>query len=114
MDDEHVLRSLGDALERDDPRLAALLRAGPAPAGRPVLTAAEAASAPPGGRTGPPGWSLVVAGLLAAAVVAAAVVLGPVVVGAVGLVLLIASPLAVCWWCDCADELRPPDEPPGR
>jgi hypothetical protein len=29
--------------------------------------------------------------------------------GVLGVTLLIASPIAACWWCATADELRPPD-----
>ncbi|MGY1601446.1 DUF3040 domain-containing protein [Geodermatophilus sp. SYSU D00815] len=90
MDDDPVLRALDEALEHDDPRLAARMRGAP--------------------RHGP---ALMAAGVLAAVLVLlAAVALGPVVIGAVAVVLLVAAPIAVCRCTDCVDRLRPPEGPP--
>jgi hypothetical protein len=125
MDDDPVLRALGDALERDDPRLAALLRAGPSPPARPAVRAPEPPAAPPApappvpaaeaGRATsrhrlrrPRTWCLV---LLALILVGAAVRLGPAALAALAVLLLVASPLAACWWCAAAaDDLRPPEQ----
>jgi hypothetical protein len=88
MDDNPVLRSLGEDLERDDPRLAALL-SGPVRARRRHTAA----------------WLLLAVPLLAAAL------LLPVrtTFGIVALLLIIASPIVVCW------ATAPPEGPvPGR
>jgi Flp pilus assembly protein TadB len=80
MDDEQVLRSLGDDLERNDPRLAALL------------------SEPRHHRFHP------VVLLLGLAVVAAALLLPiTVAVGVVSLLLVVASPFAVFWTWTATD-----------
>jgi hypothetical protein len=124
MDDEPVLRELGAALERDDPRLAALLRAGPTLAGRRVLAGAPPVpTAPPtlrpnadlsGRRRRPPGWVLWLAAVLAAVlVVLASIRLGLAVFGVLGISLLMLSPVVACLWCATATDLRPPDRPVG-
>jgi hypothetical protein len=113
MDDDAVLTALGVALERDDPRLAALLRAGPTPAARRVLAAtAPPLPAPPQGRRRrrPPGWVVGLgAGLTGLLAVLAALPFGLAVFGVLGLVLLVFAPLVACWWCATADEMRPRD-----
>jgi hypothetical protein len=86
MDDEQVLRSLGSDLEREDPRLAALLSGARPHRFHPVLL------------------------VLGLAVVAAALLLPvTVAVGVVSLLLIGASPFAVCWtWTATEEGLRPP------
>jgi hypothetical protein len=79
--DERVLRSLGKDLERDDPRLAALLSGVPA-------------------RRFPRAWLLLVAPLLSVLVLLPVTV----AVGVVSLVLVLASPLAGCLTCGPADD----------
>jgi hypothetical protein len=124
MDDEPVLRELGAALERDDPRLAALLSAGPSLAGRRVLAGAPPVPpAPPslrpiadvsGRRRRPPGWVLWPAVVLAVVlVVLASIRLGLAAFGVLGISLLMLSPVVACLWCATAAELRPPDRPAG-
>jgi len=136
MDDDPVLRELAAELERDDPLLAALLRAGPAGA-RQVLAAPPpwrtpvppvappaprpAGSAPPPAPPVPPlpaarsrrapAW-LVAAGtvLVGVGVVLASIPLGLAVFGVLGITLLLFSPVLALWWCATADELRPPDD----
>ncbi|MGY1640465.1 DUF3040 domain-containing protein [Geodermatophilus sp. SYSU D00703] len=94
MDDDPVLRALGEDLAREDPDLAALLAAGPLPPaprrhGRRVLI-----------------W-LVLTAVLTVAI--SPLLLGPVAFGLMGLAVL-ACPLLVCHW------VLPPapedDEPP--
>lgn len=75
MDDDPVLRSLADDLERDDPRLAALLE-GRKPARRHSLA-----------------WLLLAPVLLALALF---LPLGT-VLGMLGILAIVGSPLAVCW-----------------
>jgi hypothetical protein len=79
MDDDPVLRSLADDLERDDPRLAALLdgRDGP----------------PAGGRGHTVVWALPVVVLLALPLFLPLTT----VLGVLSIVLIVCSPLAVCW-----------------
>src|SRR3954454_19647935 len=115
MDDDPVLRALGAALERDDPRLAALLSDGSEPP-RPAL--ADPTSGLPIPEPTPatthrrraPRWVLVLGGvLLVGLLVLAAVPLGLAGFGVVGLGMLLAWPIIACWWCATVDELRPPD-----
>jgi hypothetical protein len=75
MDDDLVLRSLGDDLERDDPRLAALLD----------------------GRRRPRGHAG--AWLLLAAALGALPLFLPLgtVLGLLAILVIVGSPLAVCW-----------------
>jgi hypothetical protein len=81
MDDEQILRSLGHDLERDDPRLAALLSDRRHHRVHPVVI------------------------LLVLAVVAAALLLPvTVAVGVVSLLLIGASPFAVCWTWTVTDD----------
>jgi hypothetical protein len=90
MDVDPVLRTLGEELARDDPRLAALLSG-------PEVTRHR--------------WrprSVIAAVLLAPAVVILALLLPPTVaVGVVAMVLAIASPLVVCWMWASGDGTAP-------
>ncbi|NYJ05298.1 hypothetical protein [Petropleomorpha daqingensis] len=118
MDDDPVLRALAEALERDDPQLAALLRAGPTQHVRRVLAAPARPAAPPGDRPRyrrrPPGWVLWLGCALAAGlVVLASIPLGLAAFGVLGIVLLMLSPLVACLWCATIDEMRPPERPAG-
>ena len=92
MDDDPALRDLGAALERDDPRLAALLRAGPTVAGLRVLAGA----------------------LVTALVLLASIRLGLAAFGVLGICLLVLSPMAACLWCATTEQLRPPEPPATR
>jgi Protein of unknown function (DUF3040) len=86
VDDDPVLRALGDDLARDDPRLAALLGAGPArPAGHRRRRSRGA------------GFLLL---LLTAMVVsvAAPLLVGLPAIGVIGIVLVLASPILVARW----------------
>jgi hypothetical protein len=82
MDNDPVLRSLGEDLARDDPRLAALLSDAGAPHRR---------------------WSartLLVLLLVTPVLGTVALLLPPTVtLGVTAMLLAIASPLAVCWLC---------------
>jgi 4-hydroxybenzoate polyprenyltransferase len=91
VDDDPVLRSLAADLEHDDPRLAAFLTA-------PLPLAALPAAAR---HHHPVGWLLLALTLLCALVVALPIT---VAVGMLAMVLVIASPLAVCWLCSIADD----------
>ncbi|MBB3086939.1 DUF3040 domain-containing protein [Geodermatophilus sabuli] len=94
MDDDPVLRALGEDLTREDPRLAALLTAGAQP------SCAR--------HRGPPGAGFLL--LLVAAVVvsvAAPLVVGLQAIGVIGILLVLASPVVVL---RCATRL-PPDGP---
>jgi hypothetical protein len=84
MDDDPVLRSLGAQLERDDPDLAALLSGGTERTHR-----------------GHPWWLLFLAVPL---VFGAALWLGPAVLGVTALVLGLAAPLVVAFWCMGRDD----------
>ncbi|MGY1705301.1 hypothetical protein ACI79C_12035 [Geodermatophilus sp. SYSU D00697] len=96
MDDDPVLRALGEDLAREDPDLAALLTVGPLPVGR------------------LPAHRRVLPWLMSAVVLAAAlspVLLGPVAFGLLGLAVL-ASPLVVCHWL--LPPCPPEDDHPPR
>jgi hypothetical protein len=86
VDDDPVLRALGDDLARDDPRLAALLGAGPAP--------------PAGRRRSRPRGAGFLLLLLTAMVVsvAAPLLVGLPAIGVMGIVLVLASPILVARW----------------
>jgi hypothetical protein len=87
MDDDPVLRSLGEDLARDDPRLAALL---------------EGVDAAPR-RWGAPRVLLLL--LLASALLTVALLVPPTVaLGATAMLLATLSPLAVCWLCTVGDR----------
>ncbi|MGY1638437.1 DUF3040 domain-containing protein [Geodermatophilus sp. SYSU D00742] len=95
MDDDPVLRELGEDLAREDPRLAALLRDGPGP---PARHRAHR-------RTGA-GALLVLLAAVAVGVVAP-LALGLHALGVIGMLLVLASPVVVLW------AARPPvDGPP--
>lgn len=90
MDEDPVLRSLGEDLARDDPRLAALL-SGPDEVRHRWRTRSV----------------LLLLLLLGPVLVTVALLLPPtVVVGAIAMLLALASPLVVCWLCASVD--RPP------
>jgi hypothetical protein len=90
MDGDPVLRSLGEDLARDDPRLAALLGASAVPHRR---------------------WStrkLLLLLVLTPVLVTTALLVPPTVaVGVTAMLLAITAPLAVCWLC-APDEGRGP------
>jgi hypothetical protein len=89
MDDELVLRSLGEDLARDDPRLAALL---------------SDQDAPPRHRGA---WILLFVVLTPLVVTVGLLVPPTVAVGVAAMVLAVASPLAVCWLCAAAERTAP-------
>jgi hypothetical protein len=81
VDDDAVLRALGEDLARDDPELAARLTAGP------------------GTRTLPPGRGALWLVLLAAAgMVTAPLLLGPAAFGVMAVLVLIGCPFAFSCW----------------
>jgi hypothetical protein len=90
MDADPVLRSLGEDLARDDPRLAALLSASELPHRR---------------------WTtrnLLLLLVLTPALVTTALLVPPTVaVGVTAMLLAVTAPLAVCWLC-ALDEDRGP------
>ena len=92
MDDDPVLRALGEDLARDDPELALRLTTGRCPGhpGRGVL------------------W-LVVLG--AAAAVAAPLLVGPTAFGFMAILVLVGCPLAVSRWAPATDDRRDGDAP---
>jgi Flp pilus assembly protein TadB len=90
MDDDPVLRSLGEDLARDDPLLAAML-GGP-----------DAAPRRRGGR-----WLLMLLLLAPVLVVVALLVPPTVAVGAFAMLMAVGSPLAVCWLCAMSDRTAP-------
>jgi hypothetical protein len=95
VDDDPVLRALGEDLARDDPDLAARLAADPDTLGH------------------PPGrgmlWVVVLGAVVA---VAAPLLLGPAAFGLMALVVLIGCPFAFSCWLP-AGEWWPDDEPPS-
>ena len=96
MDHDPVLRTLAADLERDDPRLAAFLsgrRPGPPPAHHHSLA----------------GW--VLAGALASMLALAVTLPVTVAVGVLAMLVVIASPLAVCWLCSAAEDPPQPRTP---
>ncbi len=96
MDDDPVLRSLGADLERDDPELAALLSgSGPGPSASPAHVHSAL-------------WFVVLVPLLALPVLTAALVLpARVTLGVTAMLLILGSPLAVCWMCAAIDRADP-------
>jgi len=95
-DMDPVLRSLGADLERDDPELAALLSG-----------TAGAIPRPPSPRHRTGLWFLLVP-LLALPVLAAALLLpARVTLGVTAMLLILGSPLAVCWMCAAVDRVDP-------
>ena len=95
MDDDPVLRALGEDLARDDPDLAARLTAGPGTLGSPPALGAL--------------WVVV---LGAVVVVAAPLLLGPAAFGLMALLVLIGLPFALSCWLPVA-EWWPDDDPPS-
>jgi hypothetical protein len=96
VDDDPVLRALGEDLAREDPDLAALLSAGPVPAaprrhGRRLLT-----------------WLALTA---VVSLALAPVLLGPVAFGLMGIAVL-ATPLLVCHWLLSTSPPEDDDPPP--
>jgi hypothetical protein len=89
MDDELVLRSLGEDLARDDPRLAALLSEHDAPHRHRGV------------------WLLLFLVLSPVIVTVGLLVPPTVAVGVTAMLLAVASPLAVCWLCAAADRTGP-------
>ena len=93
--DDPVLRSLSADLQRDDPRLAALLSGTSLPHDRPST------------------W-LRIAVPLVGLVVLTAVLLLPlrVTLGVSAMLLILMSPLAACWMCAAADRAdgKPPPQ----
>ena len=94
MDDDAVLRALGEDLARDDPDLAARLTAGP------------------GARTVPPSrgalWLVLLAAVL---MVTAPLLLGPAAFGVMAVLVLIGCPFAFSCWLP-APEPGPDDDLP--
>ena len=92
VDDDPVLRALGEDLARDDPDLAARLTAGPCPwhPGRGAL------------------W-LVVLGATAA--VAAPLLIGPAAFGLMAILVLVGCPIAVSRWAPATEDRRDGDAP---
>jgi hypothetical protein len=89
MDDDPVLRSLGEDLARDDPRLAALLD---------------------GTDAGHRHWGARAAAilLLTAVLLTVALLVPPTVaLGAIAMLLALLSPLAVCWLCTWSERTVP-------
>jgi Protein of unknown function (DUF3040) len=91
VDDDAVLRALGEDLARDDPDLAARLSAGPGTPGRGVL------------------WVVLLGAL---GTVAAPFLLGPAAFGVMALLVLIGCPFALCCWLPAA-EWWPDEDPPS-
>ncbi len=95
MDDDPVLRALGEELARDDPDLAARLAAGPCSPARPPGRGAL--------------WMVL---LGAGAAVAAPLLLGPAAFGVMALLVLIGCPFALSCWLPVV-EPWPDDDPPS-
>ena len=95
MDDDPVLRALGEELAREDPDLAARLSAGP------------------GTRVRPPGrgalWLVVLGAVVG---VAAPLLIGPAAFGVMALLVLFGCPFAVSRWLP-AVPAGPDDDPPS-
>jgi hypothetical protein len=89
MDDDPVLRSLGEELARDDPRLAALLSGSDTPRHHRLA------------------WSLGLLLLTPTLLTMALLVPPTVAVGVIAMLLAVSSPLAVCWLCATADRTAP-------
>ncbi len=95
MDDDPVLRALGEDLARDDPYLAARLTAGP------------------GARVRPPGRGALWLILLGAVVgVTAPLLMGPAAFGLMAVLVVVGCPLAICRWLPAAPA-GPDDDPPS-
>ena len=85
MDEDPVLRSLSAELERDDPALAALL------SGQPAHRHSAA-------------WLLLVLPLL----VPALLLPTRITLAVLAMLLILSSPLLVCWLCSAAEDRIPP------
>jgi hypothetical protein len=96
MDDDPVLRSLGADLERDDPALAALLSG-----------TADALPRPESPREHTGLWFLLVALLALPVLIAALLLPARVTLGVMAMLLILGSPLAVCWMCAAVDRADP-------
>jgi hypothetical protein len=93
--DDPVLRSLSADLQRDDPRLAALLSGRGLPHDRPAT------------------WLRVAVPLVGLVLLTAGLLLPlRVTLGVSSMLLILVSPLAACWLCAAAD--RADGEPPHR
>ncbi|MGY1823376.1 DUF3040 domain-containing protein [Geodermatophilus sp. SYSU D00079] len=92
MDDDPVLRALGEDLARDDPRLAALLGAGPQPRPRHPLRGT--------------GFLLLLVAAMGVGV-AAPLLVGLPAIGVIGIALVLAAPVLVARWA----AGPPSDEP---
>ena len=134
MDDDLVLRTLGEDLARDDPELAALLT-GTAPAWAPltgppetplheapsddVLSPDEPAPETPAAATlahpvrrHSTLWLLLAVLVVAVPVLTAALLLpARVTLGVSAMLLILGSPLAVCWLCAATDRTDPEATP---
>jgi hypothetical protein len=94
VDDDPVLRALGEELAREDPDLAARLTAGP------------------GTRVHPPGHGALWLVVLGAVVgVAAPLLIGPAAFGVMGLLVLFGCPFAVSRWLPAVPD--GPDDGPS-
>jgi hypothetical protein len=89
MDDDTVLRTLGEDLARDDPRLAAL------------LSGSRGSSRPWGAR------SLLLLLVIPALTTVALLVPPTVAVGVLTMLLAVGSPLAVCWLVTTSERTPP-------
>jgi hypothetical protein len=95
MDDDPVLRSLGDDLAREDPRLAALLSGTPPDRSSPTA-----------------GWHLVALPVLAVVLLTVALLVpARVTLGVSAMLLILASPLAVLWLCAVVERADPGGPP---
>jgi len=92
VDDDPVLRALGEDLARDDPDLAALLTTGPCP-----------------GHPGRGALWLVVLGATAA--VAAPLLVGPAAFGLMAVLVLVGCPIAMSRWLIPTEDPRDDDPP---
>jgi hypothetical protein len=94
VDDDSVLRALGEELAREDPDLAARLSAGP------------------GTRARPPGsgalWLVVLGAVVG---VVAPVLIGPAAFGVMALLVLVGCPFAVSRWLPPAPDWADDDPP---
>jgi len=101
MDDDPVLRSLGAELERDDPELAALLT-GNAPLVAPSRRART---------TGRTTLRLIAAFVLLGVLAAGLLLPMRVVLGMIAMLVILASPLVVCWLLENTDGRATPRHP---
>ncbi|WP_116451983.1 DUF3040 domain-containing protein [Blastococcus litoris] len=91
MDDDPVLRELGEELARDDPRLAALL-------GTAALPATTRPRRHHGRNHGRHRGRLLVVAVLPVVLAVALLVPPTVALGATAMLLAVASPLIACWF----------------